>query len=564
MYKSPILKKAVEMLYTTFPWHTAVKLPWFRGATDRGYATCPPISFVAFAASTYHNVLDSLISGTEEIVPFSEVGYCQVYNDLYQLIEDDSAHPIFGETIHNNLQSLIVNITLGFFLTRWGWDSAPKSLNVAMEAMNIAEERSGIMSTKAAFGSISTLLMAIRSSMINNQDYVELGLYCAEICEVLDWGMNGKRLDELGQSLGKTINQLTTTVAEIRRKNDKKTIAAWKSDLNKILHVFNTKLAMNTHVMVTTILDDVLRIREEIGNKACSAQTSIPPGELPPLPPRACFRHDELIEKVIGFTQNLTPIALIGASGISKTSIALTVFHDKHIKEQFGNNHWFIRCDQFPASCPHFLSQLSAVIGTEMSIILGNVESILNPQAADAQWIDGVVEELSQINNICLCITSHISAIPPNYKSLEIPTLSMEAVQDVFYHIYENSGQSNSANNILRQLDFHLLLITLLAMVAHHNKWDTNRLAKEWEKQQTGVLRAQHNKSLTATIKLSLISPMFLKLGHDARDLLDVITFFPQGVNKDNLDWLFPTISDKENMLDKFCLLSLMYRSNGF
>ncbi|KAF9643884.1 hypothetical protein BDM02DRAFT_3191112 [Thelephora ganbajun] len=111
-YVSPILKKAVEMLYTTFPWCTAVKLPWFRGATDRGYATCPPISFVAFAASAYHNVLDSLISGTEEIVPFSEVGYHQVYNDLYQLIEDDSAHPIFGETIHNNLQSLIANITV--------------------------------------------------------------------------------------------------------------------------------------------------------------------------------------------------------------------------------------------------------------------------------------------------------------------------------------------------------------------------------------------------------------------------------------------------------------------
>ncbi|KAF9642813.1 hypothetical protein BDM02DRAFT_3132846, partial [Thelephora ganbajun] len=112
MYKSPILKKAIEMLYTTFPWHMAVKLPWFRGATDRGYATCPPISFVAFATSTYHNVLNSLISGTEEIVPFSKVGYCQVYDDLYQLIEDDSAHPIFGETIRNNLQSLIANITV--------------------------------------------------------------------------------------------------------------------------------------------------------------------------------------------------------------------------------------------------------------------------------------------------------------------------------------------------------------------------------------------------------------------------------------------------------------------
>jgi len=100
------------------------------------------------------------------------------------------------------------------------------SLNMVIDAVNLAKEISGIPPAKAAFDSVSALLTMIRvrcllvynrmirfhsrqDSMVNELDYIELGLHCADICRALDRGMNGKKLSELSQSVCDAINQLT-------------------------------------------------------------------------------------------------------------------------------------------------------------------------------------------------------------------------------------------------------------------------------------------------------------------------------------------------------------------
>ena len=108
-----------------------------------------------------------------------------------------------------------------------GHDGVGSSLDVVIQDVNLARDTCDVSPARIAFDSVGSLLTMmevnsllfrdnelqftlIQSLTFNAQDYVDLGIHCADVCKALDRGLDGRRLDDLSPSALGAIQQLTT------------------------------------------------------------------------------------------------------------------------------------------------------------------------------------------------------------------------------------------------------------------------------------------------------------------------------------------------------------------
>ena len=263
----------------------------------------------------------------------------------------------------------------------------------------------------------------------------------------------------------------------------------------------------------------------------------------------------------------------LAPTGIGKVPNFPAIVHHDCIKDRTGNNRRFIPDNQFPASLTHLLGRPSEAIVAGAEDIGGlapfrlpprmvpDNAGFFDPQGSDTSEEYPTVGDLSRPSNMFFGVTSHTPTFSPPF---ETTALSMEPTCDMFYATCKGRDWSHLVNDPLQQLGFHALPLTLLAATATQNTWDPDRLVKEWKAHRGHAPPTEYSKVLAAAIEFSLTSPAFRGLGQSAREVLGVLAFFPQGICEENIDRLFPTISNRRTIFDKFCILSLTHRCNGF
>jgi len=97
-----------------------------------------------------------------------------------------------------------------------------------------------------------------------------------------------------------------------------------------------------------------------ISNSPLQSQT-------PPAPPPIFFGRDVFVAKAVCLINNSHParLAILGAGGIGKTSVALAILHHEELQLKFAKRHYFVSCEA-ATTTSLLLQTILSVMGVQL------------------------------------------------------------------------------------------------------------------------------------------------------------------------------------------------------
>ncbi|KAJ7167028.1 hypothetical protein C8R46DRAFT_268998, partial [Mycena filopes] len=262
-------------------------------------------------------------------------------------------------------------------------------------------------------------------------------------------------------------------------------------------------------------------------------------------------RESELADILTLFNQGNPRIAILGAGGMGKTSLAKAVLHEDTIAGRYTQYRFFIPCDKAGSKV-----ELAALIGAHLGLKPGmdmtravlqhlsqNPPSLLVPDNLETVWepvelrkdIEEFLSLLTDITTLSLMVTMRGAERPFKVQwtrpfLLPLRPLAQEAARKVFWDIADDGHMPDNINQVLQLTDNVPLAICLLAHLVDAEGCST--VLSRWQTEKTSVISDGHDKrsNMELSISLSLSSPRITSIP-DARDLLSLMAILPDGLS---------------------------------
>ncbi|KAJ7880160.1 hypothetical protein B0H13DRAFT_1891878 [Mycena leptocephala] len=243
-------------------------------------------------------------------------------------------------------------------------------------------------------------------------------------------------------------------------------------------------------------------------------------------------RELELLEILQVFSQGTPRVAILGAGGMGKTSLARAVIHHTEIAGRYEQHRFFVACDLAVTQV-----ELAALIGSHLGLkpakdltrpviqhftrsppsllILDNLETLWD--STDSR---GKIEEFLSL----LTDVEHLALVP----------LKQDAARQTFIDIVDTTHDLEEVDKVLSLTDNMPLAISLLAHLVDTE--GCSNVLSRWEKEKTSLISDGYDRrsNLDLSISLSLSSPRLNSFPH-SKDLLSLLSMLPDGLSDADL-----------------------------
>ncbi|KAJ6779230.1 P-loop containing nucleoside triphosphate hydrolase protein, partial [Mycena vulgaris] len=262
-------------------------------------------------------------------------------------------------------------------------------------------------------------------------------------------------------------------------------------------------------------------------------------------------RESELSDILKLFMQETPRIAILGAGGMGKTSLARAVLHHPKITVKYAQHRLFIACDS-TSSTDELVTLIGAHLGLKPKknlakvilhhfatnpaclLVLDNLETLWEPTGIRRD-IEEFLSLLTDIKHLALIITMRGTERPASVRWTRpflpaLEPLTQDAARQTFIDIADDCHDSDDIDKVLLLTDNMPLAIDLMAHLVESEGFP-NVLAR-WEEEKTSVISDGCDKrsNLDLSISMSLSSPRITSVPH-CQDLLSLLSMLPDGLS---------------------------------
>ncbi|KAJ7431783.1 P-loop containing nucleoside triphosphate hydrolase protein, partial [Mycena latifolia] len=295
-----------------------------------------------------------------------------------------------------------------------------------------------------------------------------------------------------------------------------------------------------------------------------------------PAKPKIFHGREVELDEILEILQQTSPrIAILGAGGMGKTSLAKATLHDPSIAIKYGQC-FFVVADALTTSVG-----LAALIGEHIGVqantakdhtkqvidyfsrtgpsllILDNLDTLWEPMESRAE-VEELLSQLTDVPHLALMASPHLGAERPAKVQWTRPflaplkPLSDNAARDMFLDIAEDVHDSTEVDEVLSLTDNMPLAVDLIAHAVDYEGSCSNVLTR-WKTEKTSLLSAGNDRrsNLDLSIAASLTSP---RMSAGAKDLLTLLSILPDGLS--DVDLVQGQLSITDIMTCKATLLA--------